>query len=97
MAPRFAIMAPPGPHYVAATWASWLSGGIAVPLCLTHPPGWAKQAPDCMTPAVNRLFTVTSASDCAVVLDHAGPAVQGLCFHAGSYSMSSRMRKCQRC
>ncbi|CAK0783610.1 hypothetical protein CVIRNUC_006809 [Coccomyxa viridis] len=40
--PRFAIMAPPGPHYVAATWASWLSGGVAVPLCLTHPPGELK-------------------------------------------------------
>ena len=39
--PRFAIMAPPGPHYVAATWASWLCGGVAVPLCLTHPPGYA--------------------------------------------------------
>ncbi|CAL5220071.1 g2022 [Coccomyxa viridis] len=37
--PCFAIMAPPGPQYVAATWASWLTGGVAVPLCLTHPAG----------------------------------------------------------
>ncbi|KAL3158739.1 hypothetical protein ABBQ32_011468 [Trebouxia sp. C0010 RCD-2024] len=32
-----AIMAPPGRQYVEATWSTWLSGGIAVPLCLTHP------------------------------------------------------------
>ncbi|DBA67757.1 TPA: hypothetical protein ACH3X2_001338 [Trebouxia sp. C0005] len=31
------IMAPPGQHYVEATWGTWLSGGIAVPMCLTHP------------------------------------------------------------
>ena len=47
MEPRFAIMAAPGPQYVAATWASWLSGGIAVPLCLTHPPGWAFKTLSC--------------------------------------------------
>ncbi|KAK9820027.1 hypothetical protein WJX72_005246 [[Myrmecia] bisecta] len=35
--PRIAIMAPAGPEYVAATWASWLAGGVAVPLCLSHP------------------------------------------------------------
>lgn len=32
-----AIMAPPGQHYVEGTWGTWLSGGIAVPMCLTHP------------------------------------------------------------
>ncbi|DBA77783.1 hypothetical protein WJX77_012246 [Trebouxia sp. C0004] len=32
------IMAPPGQHYVEGTWGTWLSGGIAVPMCLTHPP-----------------------------------------------------------
>ena len=36
--PRVAIYAPPGRHYVEATWGAWLAGGIAVPLCLTHPP-----------------------------------------------------------
>eukprot|EP00879_Flechtneria_rotunda_P026757 GHRR01028580.1.p1 GENE.GHRR01028580.1~~GHRR01028580.1.p1 ORF type:complete len:272 (+),score=74.94 GHRR01028580.1:288-1103(+) len=36
--PRVGIYAEPGPHYVAATWATWLSGGIAVPLAVTHPP-----------------------------------------------------------
>ncbi|KAK9838516.1 hypothetical protein WJX81_004577 [Elliptochloris bilobata] len=35
--PRVAIYAPPGRHYVEATWGAWLAGGIAVPLCLTHP------------------------------------------------------------
>lgn len=31
------IMAPPGQHYVEGTWGTWLSGGVAVPMCLTHP------------------------------------------------------------
>lgn len=35
--PRVAIMADPGPAYVAATYATWLRRGIAVPLCLSHP------------------------------------------------------------
>ena len=35
---RVAIMAGPGRHYVEATWAAWLARGIAVPLCLAHPP-----------------------------------------------------------
>ncbi|DBB14291.1 TPA: hypothetical protein ACH3X3_001228 [Trebouxia sp. C0006] len=30
-------MAPPGQHYVEGTWGTWLSGGIVVPMCLTHP------------------------------------------------------------
>ena len=34
---RIAIMAPPNRHYVEATWGTWLAGGIAVPLCLSHP------------------------------------------------------------
>lgn len=32
-----AFMAPPGNDYVAAQWGIWLAGGIAVPLCLSHP------------------------------------------------------------
>lgn len=36
--PRVAVYAPPGRHYVEATWGAWLAGGITVPLCLTHPP-----------------------------------------------------------
>lgn len=35
--PRIGIFAEPGLQYVAATWASWLSGGIAVPLAVSHP------------------------------------------------------------
>ncbi len=34
---RVAIMSPPGMDYVAAQWGIWLAGGIAVPLCLSHP------------------------------------------------------------
>ena len=34
---RIAFMAPPGMDYVAAQWGIWLAGGIAVPLCLSHP------------------------------------------------------------
>lgn len=33
-----AFMVPPGFDYVAAQWAIWQAGGIAVPLCLSHPP-----------------------------------------------------------
>ncbi len=31
------FMAAPGLSYVAAQWGIWRAGGIAVPLCLTHP------------------------------------------------------------
>lgn len=32
-----AYMVNPGAGYVASQWAIWLAGGMAVPLCLTHP------------------------------------------------------------
>lgn len=35
---RVAILAPPGFEYVAALWGVWRSGGIAVPLAVSHPP-----------------------------------------------------------
>jgi len=35
---RVAILVPSGRDYVAAQWGAWLAGGVAVPLCLTHPP-----------------------------------------------------------
>lgn len=38
---RIAIMAPPGRHYVEATWGAWLARSTCVPLCLTHPAGFA--------------------------------------------------------
>ena len=34
---RVALMVTPGFDYVAALWSIWQAGGIAVPLCLTHP------------------------------------------------------------
>lgn len=34
---RIALLLPPGPDYVAATWAAWLTGSTAVPLCTDHP------------------------------------------------------------
>ncbi|NUQ43390.1 MAG: AMP-binding protein [Calditrichaceae bacterium] len=34
---RIAFMVPPGFDYVAAQWGIWLAGGIAVPLCISHP------------------------------------------------------------
>ncbi len=34
---RIAFMVDPGFHYVKTLWAIWSAGGIAVPLCLTHP------------------------------------------------------------
>ena len=35
---RVAFLVPPGRDYVATLWGVWLAGGVAVPLCLTHPP-----------------------------------------------------------
>lgn len=34
---RVAFMAPPGLGYVAMQWGIWRGGGVAVPLCLSHP------------------------------------------------------------
>ncbi|HEY4325829.1 MAG TPA: acyl-CoA synthetase [Mucilaginibacter sp.] len=34
---RVAFMVDPGFDYVKTLWAIWLAGGVAVPLCLTHP------------------------------------------------------------
>ena len=36
--PRVGVMAQPGAEYVAAMWSAWLSGSVAVPLALSHPP-----------------------------------------------------------
>jgi malonyl-CoA/methylmalonyl-CoA synthetase len=35
---RVAFLIPPGFHYVATQWGIWRAGGIAVPLCVSHPP-----------------------------------------------------------
>ena len=34
---RVAFMVPPSFDYVATQWGIWRAGGVAVPLCLTHP------------------------------------------------------------
>ena len=34
---RIAMMVPSGFHYVASQWGIWMAGGIAVPLCTSHP------------------------------------------------------------
>lgn len=34
---RVAFLVPSGRHYVIVQWAIWLAGGIAVPLCVSHP------------------------------------------------------------
>jgi malonyl-CoA/methylmalonyl-CoA synthetase len=34
---RIAFMVPPGVDYVCVQWAIWISGGIAVPICITYP------------------------------------------------------------
>jgi malonyl-CoA/methylmalonyl-CoA synthetase len=35
---RVAFLVPPGRDYVIAQWGIWRAGGVAVPLCTTHPP-----------------------------------------------------------
>jgi malonyl-CoA/methylmalonyl-CoA synthetase len=34
---RVAFMAPPSFEYTVALWGIWLAGGVAVPLCVSHP------------------------------------------------------------
>jgi malonyl-CoA/methylmalonyl-CoA synthetase len=34
---RVAFLIPPGFHYVVTQWGIWRAGGIAVPLCVSHP------------------------------------------------------------
>ena len=34
---RVAFITPPGFQYVATQWGVWRGGGIAVPLCVSHP------------------------------------------------------------
>ena len=34
---RVAVLVPPGRDFVTSLWGTWLAGGLAVPLCLTHP------------------------------------------------------------
>ena len=34
---RVAFMVNPGFGYVQTLWAIWQAGGVAVPLCITHP------------------------------------------------------------
>ncbi len=34
---RVAHMVPPGLEYAAALWGAWLAGGVALPLCISHP------------------------------------------------------------
>lgn len=34
---RVAFLSPPGFQYVAAQWGIWRAGGVAVPLCASHP------------------------------------------------------------
>jgi malonyl-CoA/methylmalonyl-CoA synthetase len=54
---RVAFLVPPGRDYVIAQWAIWRAGGIAVPLCTTHP------APE--------LEYVVADADAELVLAHA--------------------------
>ena len=34
---RIAFIVPPGFDYVAILWGAWMAGGVAVPLCTSHP------------------------------------------------------------
>ena len=34
---RVALLVPPGFDYVATLWGIWMAGGVAVPLCVSHP------------------------------------------------------------
>lgn len=56
---RVAFMVEPGIDYVATLWGVWQAGGIAVPLCLTHPrPALEHALKDsgCMTALVSKKY-----------------------------------------
>jgi acyl-CoA synthetase (AMP-forming)/AMP-acid ligase II len=36
--PRIGVYAEPGFAYAASTWAAWITGGVAVPIAVSHPP-----------------------------------------------------------
>ncbi len=49
---RIAFMVEPSYEYVRVQWSIWRAGGIAVPLCLTHPAPELEYALDTTRPAV---------------------------------------------
>jgi malonyl-CoA/methylmalonyl-CoA synthetase len=49
---RIAFMVEPSFDYVRVQWAIWRAGGIAVPLCLTHPAPELEYALDTTTPII---------------------------------------------
>ncbi len=59
---RVCFACPNNVSYVVAQWATWMSGGVAVPLCAAHPPSEMKyfiQDSDCDVRETN---TVKSSS-----------------------------------
>src|SRR5688572_23429333 len=51
---RVAFMVPSGADYVKVQWAIWQAGGVAVPLCLSHP-----------LPALN--YTITDSASTLLI------------------------------
>jgi len=49
---RIVLMAEPSFDYVRVQWAIWRAGGVAVPLCLTHPAPELEYVLDTTTPVV---------------------------------------------
>ncbi len=49
---RIAFMVEPSFEYVRVQWAIWRAGGIAIPLCLTHPAPELEYVLDATTPAI---------------------------------------------
>ena len=49
---RVAFMVEPSYRYVVTQWSTWRAGGIAVPLCLTHPAPELEYVLDTTTPEV---------------------------------------------
>lgn len=49
---RIALLLPPDARFVAALWGVWWAGGIAVPLCISHPPTEWEHVLDDATPSL---------------------------------------------
>jgi malonyl-CoA/methylmalonyl-CoA synthetase len=66
---RVALLISPGFRFVAAQWGTWVTGGISVPLCITHPEPELAYVVDDAEPAV----LVTSSEFREQAAEIAGP------------------------
>ena len=68
---RVAFLAPPGFEFVCVQWGIWLAGGIAVPLCVSHPlPEWEYTIADSQADIVVVHSDFSAKISCGIFGDH---------------------------